>query len=99
MSDKQSNFVFGKKNYIAIAIGFGLVVLGFLLMSGGKSEDPNVFNGEEIFSFRRITFAPFTVLLGFVTVGVGIMMKPSADSPAFAGKEDNEPKDDTVIDD
>ena len=99
MSVKQSNFVFGKKNYITIAIGFGLVVLGFLLMSGGKTEDPNIFNGEEVFSFRRITFAPFTVLLGFITVGIGIMRKPNSDNPAFAGKENNEPKDDTVIDD
>lgn len=99
MSTKESNFVFGKKNYIAIAVGFGLVILGFLLMSGGKSEDPNLFNGDEIFSFRRITFAPFTVLLGFVVVGVGIMMKPTNEEPEFTGKEDNEPKDESVIDD
>lgn len=98
MSDKQSNFVFGKKNYIAIAVGFALVVLGFFLMSGGKSPDQNVFNGEEIFSFRRITFAPFTVLLGFIVVGVGIMMKPK-EEVEFAGKEQNEDKDETVIDD
>ena len=56
------------------AIGFGLVVLGFLLMSGGKTEDPNIFNGEEVFSFRRITFAPFTVLLGFITDIYSIFM-------------------------
>ena len=51
-------------------------ILGFILMSGGKSDDPNVFLGEEVFSFTRITFAPFTVLIGFVVVGVGIMLKP-----------------------
>jgi len=77
MSDKKENFVFGKKNYITIAVGFLLVLLGFVLMSGGKSDDPNIFLGEEVFSFMRITFAPFTVLLGFVVVGMGIMLKPN----------------------
>ena len=78
MSDTKENFVFGTKNYIAIAVGFFLVLLGFILMSGGKSDDPNVFNGEEVFSSTRITFAPFTVLLGFVVVGMGIMLKPKS---------------------
>tara|TARA_B100000482_G_scaffold25275_1_gene16390 strand:+ start:38 stop:298 length:261 start_codon:yes stop_codon:yes gene_type:complete len=77
MSDSKEGFVFGKKNYIAIALGFFFVLVGFFLMSGGKSPDPNVFTGEEVFSFTRITFAPFTVLLGFITVGVGIMLKPN----------------------
>ena len=78
MSDTKENFVFGTKNYVAIAAGFFLVLLGFILMSGGKSDDPNVFNGEEVFSSTRITFAPFTVLLGFVVVGMGIMLKPKS---------------------
>ena len=99
MSAKQPNFVFGKKNYIAIAVGFALVVLGFLLMSGGKSDDPNVFKGEEIFSFRRITFAPFTVLLGFLVVGIGIMLKPKSDELEDLNRGKFEKKDDTVIDD
>ena len=76
MVDSKENFVFGKKNYIAIAIGFFFVLLGFILMSGGKSDDPNIFNGEEVFSSTRITLAPFTVLLGFIVVGMGIMLKP-----------------------
>jgi len=84
MSDKQGNFVFGTKNYIGIAVGFALVVLGFILMSGGKSEDPNVFVNDEIFSSTRITLAPFTVLLGFVVVGVGIMIKPKSDETELA---------------
>ncbi len=78
MSDTKENFVFGTKNYIAISVGFFLVLLGFILMSGGKSDDPNIFNGEEVFSSTRITFAPFTVLLGFVIVGIGIMLKPKS---------------------
>ena len=78
MSDTNETFVFGTKNYVAIAAGFFLVLLGFILMSGGKSDDPNVFNGEEVFSSTRITFAPFTVLLGFIVVGIGIMLKPKS---------------------
>ena len=80
MSDTKEGFVFERKNYVAIAIGFSLVILGFILMSGGKSDDPNIFKGEEVFSFTRITFAPFTVLIGFVVVGVGIMLKPKLDN-------------------
>jgi len=76
MIDTKENFVFGKKNYVAISVGFALVVLGFLLMSGGKSDDPNIFKGEEVFSSTRITLAPLTVLVGFIVVGVGIMLKP-----------------------
>lgn len=98
MSTEDSKFVFGKKNYTAIGIGFALVVIGFILMSGGKSPDNSVFNGEEIFSFRRITFAPFTVLVGFVVVGAGIMMKPKEEK-VLVGREDSDPKDETVIDD
>ena len=68
-------FALGKQNYILMAIGFGIIVIGFLLMMGGRSEDPNVFN-EEIFSFRRITLAPIVVLLVFVFEIYAIMKKP-----------------------
>lgn len=88
----QGHFVFGKKNYIAMAIGFALVVIGFMLMSGGKSDDPNVFVGEEVFSARRITLAPFTVILGFIVVGVGIMLKPN-DSEFITAKDSEQIKD------
>lgn len=73
--ENQSGFVLGKKNYIALAIGFGIILLGFFLMSGGKSEDPNVFN-PEIFNFRRITLAPILLLIGFVVEIFAIMWKP-----------------------
>jgi uncharacterized membrane protein len=75
MSDNNSSFVFEKKNYVMMAIGFAIVIIGFMLMAGGKSEDPNAFNPDEIFSPRRITLAPFTVLIGFAVVGLGIMLK------------------------
>ncbi len=47
--------LFGKENYRWMAIGLALVMLGLLLMIGGKSQDPNVFNDSEVYSFRRIT--------------------------------------------
>jgi hypothetical protein len=61
---KNNEFIFKKKNFIFMFIGFGLIALGFLLMSGGGSDDPNVFN-PEIFNFQRIGLAPMLVLLGF----------------------------------
>ena len=61
---KNNEFIFKKKNFIFMFIGFGLIALGFLLMSGGGSYDPNVFN-PEIFNFQRISLAPMLVLLGF----------------------------------
>jgi hypothetical protein len=66
----------GKENYILLAIGFGIIIIGFLLMVGGKSADPNVFNGNEIFSFRRITLAPIVILAGFIFEIYAIMKKP-----------------------
>jgi len=68
-------FAIGKENFKYIAIGIGILIIGFLLMSGGKSADPNVFN-PEIFSFRRITLAPIIVVGGFGFIIWAIMKKP-----------------------
>ena len=70
------NFALGRENYKLRAIGFVIIVAGFLLMLGGKTDDPNVFS-EKIFSFRRITLAPIVVLAGFVFEIWAIMKKPS----------------------
>jgi len=59
-----------------MVIGFLIIIVGFLLMIGGKSEDPNLFNADEIFSFRRTTLAPLVVLAGFVFEIWAIMKKP-----------------------
>ena len=67
---------FDKSNYRLLIIGIAIVVIGFILMSGGGSGDPNVFNAEEIFSFRRITLAPITCLIGYIFVIYAIMKKP-----------------------
>jgi hypothetical protein len=72
---KKTGFAFGKENYRILIAGVVLVIIGYALMSGGGSDDPEVFNADEIFSFRRITLAPIVILLGFVVVLFGIMKK------------------------
>lgn len=75
-SAKKEGFAFGKENYRLMIIGVVIIAIGFLLMIGGGSDDPNVFNHDEIFSTRRITIAPITVLAGFATVLLSIFIKP-----------------------
>lgn len=64
MEKKQQEFLFEKVNYKILLLGIAVIVLGFILMSGGGSTDPKVFS-EAIFNFRRIKLAPTVVLLGF----------------------------------
>ncbi len=71
----KSQFIFGKKNYKFMFIGLACIALGFILMSGGGSDDPNVFN-PDIFSFRRIRLAPMLVLLGFGIEMYAILLNP-----------------------
>lgn len=72
---KKNKFVFGKRNYKFMIIGILFIALGFILMSGGGSDDPNVFN-EEIYSFRRIRIAPLIVIIGFAIEIYAILTKP-----------------------
>lgn len=65
---------FGKQNYIIVLIGLALIILGFVLMIGGGSSDPDVFN-EKMFDFQHITLAPILVLAGFVVEIVAIFWK------------------------
>jgi len=60
----KKEFIFSRANYKLMLIGFVVIALGFILMVGGGSDDPNVFN-PEIFNFRRIRLAPALVLIGF----------------------------------
>jgi hypothetical protein len=70
----KSNFLFDKSNYKFLLIGLCVIALGFILMSGGGSEDPKVFD-EAVFSFRRIRLAPTIVLIGFGITIYSIMKK------------------------
>lgn len=66
--DTNSN-LFGKENYIWIIAGIAIIALGLILMAGGKSSDPNVFDPKEVYSTTRITIAPILILLG---LGLGV---------------------------
>lgn len=70
------NFVFGKKNYTFMFIGLAIIAVGFILMAGGGSDDPNVFN-PDIYNFRRIRLAPALVLLGFGIEVYAILVNPN----------------------
>ncbi len=71
----KKEFIFQKKNYLFMFIGIAFIVLGFILMSGGGSDDPNVFN-PEIYSFRRIRLAPTLVLIGLGIEVYAILLNP-----------------------
>ena len=84
-SSKGSDFtfLFGKRNYIFMAIGVALIALGFILMTGADANttpegnfDPTYWN-EEIYSWRRIRLAPFLVILGFVVEVYAILINPT----------------------
>jgi|TARA_B110000003_G_scaffold72182_1_gene73532 hypothetical protein len=65
MEKKKKQLLFNRENYKAMIIGILFIILGFIIMSGGGSEDPNIFS-DEIYSFRRIRLAPALILIGFV---------------------------------
>jgi hypothetical protein len=73
----KQNFVFSKKNYIWMLIGLAFIALGFILMVGGGSDDPNVFS-DAIFSVQRIRIAPTLILIGFGIQIYAILLKPKA---------------------
>jgi hypothetical protein len=73
----DNNTLFEKRNYVFLGIGIALMALGFVLMSGGKSQDPQVFN-PEIYNFRRIRLAPTLVLAGLGVLVYAVLTKPRA---------------------
>lgn len=73
-NEQKPEFLFDKENYKILLIGIAVIALGFILMSGGGSDDPKVFS-EDIFSFRRIRLAPTIVLIGFGIVIFSIFKK------------------------
>ena len=71
----KKEFLFNKRNYRFLLLSIALIAIGFIIMAGGGSEDPNVFN-PEIFNFRRIRLAPTIVLTGFGLAIYTILMPP-----------------------
>ena len=71
----KKEFIFNKRNYRFLLLSIALIAIGFIIMAGGGSEDPNVFN-PEIFNFRRIRLAPTIVLTGFGLAIYTILMPP-----------------------
>lgn len=74
-SGQKSDMVFSWSNYKWMLIGALVILVGFILMAGGGSDDRNIFNAEALFSWRRISLAPFMVLVGFGIVGYAIFHK------------------------
>lgn len=74
MAQEEKNYSIAPENYKILVAGAILILVGYLLMIGGGSDDPNKFN-PEIFSFRRITLAPLVCLSGFVTILLAIMKR------------------------
>lgn len=68
-------FNFGKRNYQLMLIGIIFIAVGYILMSGGQSDDPNVFS-DSIFSFRRLTLSTIFLIVGFVIEVFAILHKP-----------------------
>ncbi len=74
-NEQTTDFLFDKINYKFLLIGIAVIAVGFILMSGGGSTDPNVFS-EDVFSFRRIRLAPTMVLIGFGITIYSIFKNP-----------------------
>lgn len=75
VDEKPVQFALTRENYVLMGIGIVLIFIGFVLMIGGASKDPNVFN-EDMFNFRRLTLSPILILAGFAVELYAIMKKP-----------------------
>ncbi|GAB4462392.1 MAG: hypothetical protein Fur0028_14680 [Bacteroidales bacterium] len=74
-NENASYSIFGKINVLIIIVGLLLIVFGFIAMSGGGTKDPNVFAGDTLFDFRRLSLSTILILLGFAFEIVGILYR------------------------
>ena len=74
--ETSTNALFGKENYKWMIIGVVVMAIGFFLMAGGKSSNPNVFNDKDVYSTTRITIAPILIIAGLIIEIFAIMKKP-----------------------
>ncbi len=77
-------FLFDKTSYMWMLGGLALILIGIALTAGGKSADPNQFNYDEIYSFRRITLAPIMIMIGFAVEVYAIMRKPTTVEASYS---------------
>jgi hypothetical protein len=75
-SPNSGSNLFDKSNFLLMIAGLAIMTIGFFLMAGGKSADPNQFNDSEIYSTTRITIAPILIIIGLLIEIVAIMKKP-----------------------
>ncbi len=87
-STGSDEFIFDRQNFIWMGVGLALVLLGLLAMSGGAMPDPNTWDPNIIYSFRRITLAPILMVAGFLVVIYGIF---KTSSPEAVAEGNNEP--------
>jgi hypothetical protein len=68
--------MFDRDNFMWMLLGLAVMAVGFILMAGGRSADPTVFNKDEVYGFRRITVAPIIILAGLVIEIIAIFRRP-----------------------
>jgi len=76
MNEKKSTALFTKENYLWMGVGAIVIAIGMILMAGGKSDNPGVFNDKEVYSATRITIAPILILLGLGLEVFAIFKRP-----------------------
>ena len=74
---KEEKFLFQRENYILFGIGLAFIILGFILMTGGCSDNPQIYN-EELFNSRRIILSPLLIVVGFVIEVFAILRRPKS---------------------
>ena len=82
-SPKNTELIFGKKNYLLMLVGLALIAVGLMLMSGGAMPDPNTWDESLIYSSRRTLLGPVVILLGLVVEIVAIFKNPGLESSAL----------------
>jgi uncharacterized Tic20 family protein len=73
LKEEQGKFAIPYRNFLLVILGVVLMLIGYALMIGGGSDNPTIFTGDEMFSFRRIVISPLLILLGLVVEVVAIM--------------------------
>lgn len=76
----ENRFPFMRENYLVMIVGILVIIIGYALMVGGRSPDPNQFYPDQVYSWRRITLAPIVIIIGFIVEVYAIMKRPKAAS-------------------